>query len=98
MPLCDPASGCAYTIANGIINTTSASDIHVYPNPNTGSFTLLTSGSTDRSYTITDMAGNLIMKQNITAQSQMIKLPSIADGMYMLKVEGTEPLLFEVAK
>jgi uncharacterized repeat protein (TIGR01451 family) len=82
---------------NGIV-LLSNGQVRLYPNPNNGSFTLLTPEDVHSSYTITDMMGNMIAKQSITAKSQLINLPVIADGVYTLRVEGSEPMRFVILK
>jgi hypothetical protein len=80
------------------IASVNGNNIQLYPNPNQGSFTLLTSGLVNSSYVITDMVGNVITQQKITTQSQLIKLPNIAAGVYTVQVQGSEPLRFTVVR
>ena len=95
-------------IATTIIGTTGLSaissdggGIFLYPNPNKGSFTLLTSGSINSDYTITDMLGHVIEQRTISADRQSIEMSDVADGIYTLSVKGiqsTQPLRFVVMR
>jgi uncharacterized repeat protein (TIGR01451 family) len=80
------------------ITSIRKNNISLYPNPNTGSFNLQTYGQTGDSYTITDMIGNVILKQRFTDQNQQINLPNVATGVYTILVQGAEPLRFVVVK
>jgi len=62
--------------------------IHLYPNPNKGTFTLQTSNSINSKYTITDMLGHVITEQTITAERQAIDVKGLVDGVYILTVKG----------
>ena len=81
------------------IRTVTASDIiHLYPNPNKGTFTLETSNSTGSTYTITDMLGHVITQQAITTDKQTINMSEVADGVYTLIVRGAKPQRFTVVR
>jgi uncharacterized repeat protein (TIGR01451 family) len=73
----------------GIRPVPSDNSIHLYPNPNKGTFTLQTSNSINSTYTITDMLGHVITQKTITADRQAIDMPGIAEGVYTLTVRGT---------
>lgn len=82
----------------GIARITDAGSIHLYPNPNKGTFTLLTSGTTHSDYTITDMLGAVIQQQPITADRQTIDLNTVPAGVYTLSVKGSPPLRFVIVR
>jgi hypothetical protein len=74
------------------------SSIHLYPNPNKGSFTLQTSGSINTDYTISDMLGHIITQQSIRSDNQQIDLPEAAEGVYTLSVKGAQPIRFVIVR
>lgn len=82
---------------SGIKNVANLSSIHLYPNPNKGTFTLLTSGM-HGDYSITDMLGHLIIQQSMTTDRQQIDMHDAADGVYTLTVKGAQPLRFVVMR
>lgn len=85
-------------ISSGIANIANSSTIHLFPNPNKGSFTLQTSGSTNTDYTISDMLGHVITQQIILSDSQQIDLPEAEEGVYSLSVKGAPPIRFVVVR
>ena len=96
MAICTSASGCPFIVYNGITQLTNQNTISLYPNPNTGTFTLTTSGSGD--YTITDMMGNVITHEALTSSTQQIDLRGAAEGIYMLSMKGIAPIRFVVVR
>jgi len=81
------------------INRINPSDIiHLYPNPNKGTFTLQTSNSINSKYTITDMLGHVITEQTITTDRQAINMTGLGAGVYVLTVKGMQPLRFTVVR
>jgi uncharacterized repeat protein (TIGR01451 family) len=82
----------------GVKTINGINTIHLYPNPNKGSFTLQTSNSIGATYSITDMLGNTITQQTIHSDNQPIDLPEAAEGVYTLVVKGTQPLRFVIVR
>jgi uncharacterized repeat protein (TIGR01451 family) len=104
----DPFWGCTYSVTNtlelfvlcevGINEIENLSDIKLYPNPNTGTFTLTTSNSHKLDYTITNMLGDVIEQKTITADTQTIDMGYAAAGVYTLYVKGARPVRFTVVR
>jgi uncharacterized repeat protein (TIGR01451 family) len=82
----------------GIKPIANSGTIHLYPNPNKGSFTLETSGSIGSEYTISDMLGNVIAQKNISSNTQSIDLPEAGEGVYTLMVTGSQAVRFVVVR
>ena len=82
----------------GITSLSGSSPIHLYPNPNRGSFTLATSGSIGSDYTISDMLGHIITHSAIRSDSQSIDLPEASEGVYTLVVKGLQPIRFVIVR
>jgi uncharacterized repeat protein (TIGR01451 family) len=85
------------------INTISnnSNTIHLYPNPNSGSFTLETAYTSDAKYCVYDMLGNLVSQHIINSIREQINLPDAAPGVYSLLVRsatGSQALKFTIAK
>ncbi|MCW3127267.1 MAG: hypothetical protein JWO03_2925 [Bacteroidetes bacterium] len=78
------------TVCEGINDVANLNDIHLYPNPNTGTFALQISNSHNSSYIITDMLGNMIEEKAITSDTQAIDMHEAAAGVYTLTVKGTQ--------
>jgi hypothetical protein len=82
-------SGFGVGILNTLVTNVEErlSDVRVYPNPNGGEFTVsgLEKGST---YQVFNAQGKLIISEQMTIESQLVKLPtSAAPGSYMLVAE-----------
>ena len=96
---CDSAVTLALTVSpTGISEINSSSLIHLYPNPNKGSFTLQTLGSIGSEYTISDMLGHIISRQTIKSDSQQIELPDAGNGMYIIANQGVSPTRFVIMR
>jgi hypothetical protein len=99
-------NGCSATASNsfgilycvGIENISDAGLIHLYPNPNHGSFTLETSNSIGSEYTISDMLGDIIAHDVINANEQTIEVKDASEGVYTLVVKGSQPARFVVVR
>jgi uncharacterized repeat protein (TIGR03803 family) len=85
-------------ISTGISQVAGVSALRIYPNPNSGSFILQSSGVIGQEYIITDMLGRVVAQQTITSDNQNIKLQNISAGSYILSVKGnnSKALRFEV--
>ena len=82
----------------GIEDLNGVSAIHLYPNPNKGSFTLQTSASIGSDYTISDMLGHIIMQQPIRSDTETVEMRDAVEGVYTLAVKGAQPIRFVVMK
>jgi uncharacterized repeat protein (TIGR01451 family) len=86
---------------SGIDAISGSNAIHIYPNPNGGSFTLETAYTSDVHYSIYDMLGDLVSQHGISSARQQIMLPDAAAGVYTLVVRSAgslQTLKFVVAK
>ena len=90
-------NGESYTETTPVTVNSAASDIHVLPNPNNGTFTikgkLSAMAGAEVNLKITDMLGQEIYRQVITTQdgfiNEQIKLGStLANGMYILNLKS----------
>ncbi|MCW3127266.1 MAG: hypothetical protein JWO03_2924 [Bacteroidetes bacterium] len=79
-----------FTVCPGVIESPMDKYIHLYPNPNSGVFTLQTSDNRNSEYIITDMLGNMIEDKAITSDSQAIDMSEAAAGVYTLTVKGIQ--------
>jgi uncharacterized repeat protein (TIGR01451 family) len=87
-----------FTSTLGVRAISGMNAIHLYPNPNKGSFTLQTSNSIGSNYTISDMLGNVVAQQTIKADSQLIDMPEAIEGVYTLVVKGAQPIRFVIVR
>jgi len=67
------------------LNSTTHS-IPVFPNPSDGIFYINTQKYTIKSWTVTDMKGQILKKQNQSFQSGVIDLTDLPKGIYILHV------------
>jgi uncharacterized repeat protein (TIGR01451 family) len=82
----------------GIRNLSTGNSIHLYPNPNKGSFTLETSNNIGSEYTISDMLGNVVVHDVIQTNEQSIDVKDAGEGVYTLVVKGASPVRFVVVR
>ncbi|MBS1618034.1 MAG: DUF11 domain-containing protein [Bacteroidetes bacterium] len=87
-----------YRICEGINDIPAKNSIHIYPDPNTGTFTLVTERSYGLSYRVYDVLGKEVLQGSITADTQPIHLPDVAEGVYTISVDGSRPLRFVVVR
>jgi len=85
-------------ICAGINSLQNDHSMHLFPNPNNGSFTLEALNSINMDYMITDMIGNIISQQTMRSNRQIIYLPKASDGVYTLSVTGSQPIRFEIMR
>jgi hypothetical protein len=91
-------NGCSQTTCVDIRNATGINDIaagsggiSVYPNPNTGVFTMeLSVGSGQSTVEIYNILGEKIMNEQLTKASNQIDLSSQPSGIYLYRVIKTE--------
>lgn len=100
LPVCDSTSSCPYLVVinTGIALVNNQTINSLYPNPNSGTFTLQTSSAIQGDYTITDMLGHVIVQQSIATDKQQIDMHDAPDGVYTLTVKGTQPLRFVIVR
>ncbi|MEO8760214.1 MAG: T9SS type A sorting domain-containing protein [Bacteroidia bacterium] len=73
------------TYGLGINKLSVNSKIVIYPNPNNGNFTIETSSSEKQILQINDIAGKLVLKQNITSKIS-IDASSLPNGVYTITI------------
>ncbi len=86
------------TPENGIHSVANNTTISLYPNPNTGLFTLQSIGAQVGEYTVTDMLGKVIQQRAVTGTLQPVDMREAAPGIYTIAVKGAAPLRFTVVK
>lgn len=98
-------NGCSVTVIDSIlplgcdgISDVANNTIHLYPNPNQGSFTLQTSNGMGMEYAISDMLGHVIEQKMITSDTQAIDMREAAEGVYTLVVKGAQPIRFTIVR
>ncbi len=100
------ANGCIAVASNsfwieeymGIEDVAAAAAIHIYPDPNTGTFTLQTERSYGLGYRVYDVLGKEVLQGTITADQQTVRMPEVADGVHTIVVEDSRPLRFVVVR
>ncbi len=81
--ICTDTSACRNVSAVGLHETVQSDDVHVYPNPGSGIFTIELYATS--SIMMTDVMGNILLNETMTAGKHMINLSNNAKGIYVLK-------------
>ena len=76
------------SLHTGIETVSETAVMHLYPNPNSGSFTLETANQIGQTYIITDMLGQIVQEKTITSDRQHIDMSTCAPGIYTLILRG----------
>ncbi|MBL0308577.1 MAG: T9SS type A sorting domain-containing protein [Bacteroidetes bacterium] len=98
---CKRRSATFNVIGTSISSTIGAKGIHLYPNPNQGSFTIETEDEFSPTVSITDLAGRLLSKNQVIINKQSVQLNEVANGIYFLHLNQkgvNESLRFVVLK
>jgi len=90
------SDGCANTatitqlvqVCQSIPAISYNSKISVFPNPNSGVFTIELSDVTSGHIDITDLSGRVIMSQEVTNERSNISLGAFANGMYYVRLRS----------
>ncbi|GAA4280042.1 hypothetical protein GCM10022260_04630 [Gaetbulibacter aestuarii] len=82
---------CTTTATLGINEAVAFDDLSVFPNPNSGDFTVKLNGADSKTIQIEafDISGRSIYKQNFTSRpgfNEQIHLNTVASGLYLLKI------------
>ncbi len=87
------AHGCSDTSvilnATGVTVNELTADwgLTLFPNPNTGTFTLAFSNDAQRTVRVTDAAGKLVWDNEVSEKQNTITLPPVAAGIYFVHVQ-----------
>ncbi len=78
----------AYQHQNTGIKTVTAQNITVYPNPASESLTVEHDLKGVLEFSMTDLSGKLVLKQDIEGHSQVIDISDITPGLYLVTFSG----------
>jgi hypothetical protein len=90
-------TGCSKTATNSIIvspcnglanNATNSSAIKVYPNPNSGIFTIELTNGAEKSIQITDLTGRVVLERTTTENVFDLNITALENGIYYVKVQS----------
>ncbi|MCW3126147.1 MAG: hypothetical protein JWO03_1805, partial [Bacteroidetes bacterium] len=70
----------------GIHQPSLNGNVHLYPNPNNGSFILETKGGKSSEYAVYDVVGRLMLKGHQESMTETIHMPDAADGIYTIVI------------
>ncbi len=88
-------TGCSNTASNSIVvtvctglNTKNADGIaiQIYPNPNSGMFTVELNNSLTKTIQVTDLTGRIVLENTTTANNFNVNISTLANGVYYVKV------------
>lgn len=77
-------------------NSGAGSSVVVYPNPNTGIFTLALNNSLEKTIQVMDVTGRIIVSQSTKDNSIDLNISGLSNGVYYIKVQSDN--LSEVVK
>jgi hypothetical protein len=92
------AAGCDSTITLNLTLTVgieegTLTDVNLYPNPTSESFTIKTSVPVYGMYSVVDAQGKLVFEGELTGTETQVNISSVARGIYYLRIpELSEPL------
>jgi regulation of enolase protein 1 (concanavalin A-like superfamily) len=69
----------------GMQSSMEVKNMHIYPNPSNGEFTVQNIPANARSFELFDQAGRFILGQKITKEG-LIRLNELSDGTYIFSV------------
>ncbi len=84
---CSDTSTAFNVISVGIENAVTDFGVRLYPNPNSGSFTLEFTDDVEREIEVTDAIGRLVLTSTIFTKQERIDLNETAAGIYILNVK-----------
>lgn len=76
----------------GVAEVASSSDVQLFPNPNTGSFTVSVADASSKAITVMDVAGRVVNEVAIVAGSEDVQVTmpsSAAAGVYLVQIIGS---------
>ena len=73
------------TSVTGLNETMSMNQFQVYPNPATNSLSLSYNSPKEISYSILNILGEIVMKENLLSSSKTIDISSLKEGVYFLQ-------------
>jgi len=88
-------TGCSNTASTTIVvsictglnaKTNSAIGIQVFPNPNTGMFTIELVNGLTKNIVVSDLTGRIVLEQTTTADVINVNISNLANGVYYVKV------------
>ena len=71
----------------GVINSKLLDDIHIYPNPTSGVFTINNRGITIDQLSISDVSGKLIIEKHDMQQNETIDISNFENGIYLICIQ-----------
>jgi len=87
---CLSSSGAVYITEAGINTIEADPTVRIYPNPNSGIFTLVSADALPHMVTITDATGRKVMDNVTFSHEQQFDLTSLTDGIYYLRVSDSK--------
>lgn len=92
----DATTGCsnsATTSISVIVCTdvkeyTSNSSLRVYPNPNTGSFTIETNTGSTKIIEMLDVTGKVVLTEKTDASTIQMNINELANGVYQVRIKS----------
>ncbi len=77
-------------------HSSSLAGVSVYPNPNSGVFTVEMNGNLNASLEISDLTGRIVFKGSCSEGKTNVNINDLANGIYYVKVQSAGQ--FEVFK
>jgi hypothetical protein len=85
-------------VFDGIKAVSADPSAMIYPNPNSGRFTLTLADQATHTITITDYLGRIVSNGLSVTHQQQLELPWLSDGIYYLQIDNGRTIKFNVVK
>jgi hypothetical protein len=98
---CKTTSAVISIVQTGISTLSADVAVNIYPNPNTGRFTLDLSDNTARQVSIADVQGRVVADNVTVIHRQDFNFTSLTDGIYYMQIKegnGSKTLKFSVVR
>ncbi len=88
-------TGCSKTVSTTIVvsvctgldaKTFALSGLQVYPNPNTGIFTVELNNGLNKTIQVTDLTGRVVLEDNTSSDKFNVDINTLANGIYYVKI------------
>jgi len=82
----------------GIDQVSAGPSAMIYPNPNSGIFTLTLSDQTTHTIAITDYLGRIVAEGLTITHQHQFALQGLSDGIYYLQIDNAKTIKFNIVK
>jgi Leucine-rich repeat (LRR) protein len=89
----DPVASFSENCAVGIDNNLITAEVAIYPNPNSGTFTVFSSEALNAQLTCTNVLGEIVYTSTVTNEKTSVDISNQPKGMYFYTVQAGKNVL-----